>query len=136
MNALYLHELYFANISDLQSDIKMDSLSYMRLSRDFGDFDKWQMDFLACCQASRCGWAVTYYNLFTQTYMNAVIDLHSIEVPIGFFPIVVMDVWQHAYYRDYLRDVKTYSMAMMKELNWTVIEDRVKKAEKIAQVLK
>jgi len=68
--------------------------------------------------------------------MNAVIDLHSIEVPIGFFPIVVMDVWQHAYYRDYLRDVKTYSMAMMKELNWTVIEDRVKKAEKIAQVLK
>jgi len=47
-----------------------------------------------------------------------------------------MDVWQHAYYRDYLRDVKTYSMAMMKELNWTVIEDRVKKAEKIAQVLK
>jgi Fe-Mn family superoxide dismutase len=136
MNALYLHELYFANISDLQSDIKMDSLSYMRLSRDFGDFDKWQMDFLACCQASRCGWAVTYYNLFTQTYMNAVIDLHSIEVPIGFFPIIVMDVWQHAYYRDYLRDVKTYSMAMMKELNWTVIEDRVKKAEKIAQVLK
>jgi Fe-Mn family superoxide dismutase len=136
MNALYLHELYFANISDLQSDIKMDSLSYMRLSRDFGDFDKWQMDFLACCQASRCGWAVTYYNLFTQTYMNVVIDLHSIEVPIGFFPIIVMDVWQHAYYRDYLRDVKTYSMAMMKELNWTVIEDRVKKAEKIAQVLK
>lgn len=136
MNALYLHELYFANISDLQSDIKMDSLSYMRLSRDFGDFDKWQMDFLACCQASRCGWAVTYYNLFTQTYMNAVIDLHSIEMPVGCFPVIVMDVWQHAYYKDYLRDVKTYSSAMMKELNWKVVEDRIKKAEKIAQVLK
>jgi Fe-Mn family superoxide dismutase len=136
MNALYLHELFFANISDLQSKISMDSLAYMRLSRDFGDFDKWQMDFLACCQASRCGWAITYYNLFTQTYMNAVIDLHSIEIPIGCYPVVVMDVWQHAYYRDYLRDVKTYSTAMMKELNWGVIEDRIKKAEKIAQVLK
>lgn len=136
MNALYLHELFFANISDLQSKISMDSLAYMRLSRDFGDFDKWQMDFLACCQASRCGWAITYYNLFTQTYMNAVVDLHSIEIPIGCFPVVVMDVWQHAYYRDYLRDVKTYSTAMMKELNWGVIEDRIKKAEKIAQVLK
>jgi len=136
MNALYLHELYFANIGDVQSNITMDSLSYMRLSRDFGDFDKWQQDFMACCTSSRCGWAVTYYNLFTHTYMNAVIDLHSIEVPIGCFPVIVMDVWQHAYYKDYLRDVKTYTTAMMKELNWTVIEDRIKKAEKIAQVIK
>lgn len=136
MNALYLHELYFANISDLQSNVTMDSLSYMRLSRDFGDFDKWQADFLACCQASRCGWAVTYYNLLTHSYMNAVIDLHSIEVPVGCFPIIVMDVWQHAYYKDYLKDVKTYATAMMKELNWGVIEDRIKKAEKLAQALK
>lgn len=136
MNALYLHELYFANIGDVQSNITMDSLSYMRLSRDFGDFDKWQQDFIACCMSSRCGWAITYYNLLTQTYMNAVVDLHSADVPIGCFPIVVMDVWQHAYYRDYLKDVKTYTTAMMKELNWSVIEDRIKKAEKIAQVIK
>lgn len=136
MNALYLHELYFANISDMQSNITMDSLAYMRLSRDFGDFDKWQKDFMACCMSSRCGWAITYYNLFTHTYMNAVVDLHSIEVPIGCFPVIVMDVWQHAYYKDYLRDVKTYTTAMMKELNWSVIEDRIKKAEKIAQVIK
>ena len=136
MNALYLHELYFANISDMQSNVTMDSLAYMRLSRDFGDFDKWQKDFMACCMSSRCGWAITYYNLFTHTYMNAVVDLHSIEVPIGCFPVIVMDVWQHAYYKDYLRDVKTYTTAMMKELNWAVIEDRIKKAEKIAQVIK
>ena len=68
--------------------------------------------------------------------MNAVVDLHSIEVPIGCYPVIVMDVWQHAYYKDYLRDVKTYSATMMKELNWGVIEDRIKKAEKLAQVVK
>lgn len=136
MNAMFLHELYFANISDMHSKITMDSLSYMRIQRDWGTFDKWQEDFLACCQASRCGWAVTYYNLFTQTYMNAVIDLHSIEIPVGCFPVIVMDVWQHAYYKDYLRDVKTYSIAMMKELNWRVIEDRFKQAERVAQALR
>jgi Fe-Mn family superoxide dismutase len=114
----------------------MDSLTYMRLQRDFGTFDKWQEDFLACCQASRCGWAVTYYNLFTQTYMNAAIDLHSIEVPVGCFPVIVMDVWQHAYYKDYLKDVKTYSIAMMKELNWRVIEDRFKQSERVAQAMR
>jgi Fe-Mn family superoxide dismutase len=136
MNAVYLHELYFANISDMASNISMDTLAFMRLSRDFGDFDKWQSDFIACCLASRCGWAITYYNTFTQTYMNAFIDLHSASVPVGCIPVIVMDVWQHAYYRDYLSDVKTYTYAMMKELNWGVIEERVKKAEKIAQVLK
>lgn len=136
MNAVYLHELYFANISDLASNISMDTLAFMRLSRDFGDFDRWQTDFIACCLASRCGWAMTYYNIFTQTYMNTFIDLHSLQVPVGCIPVIVMDVWQHAYYRDYLTDVKTFTYAMMKELNWRVVEDRMRKAEKVAQALK
>ncbi len=136
MNAAYLHELYFANISDVNSQITMDSLAYMRLQRDFGSFDDWQRDFIACCTASRCGWAVTYLNTYTQKYMNCVIDLHSQHVPAGFYPVIVMDVWQHAYYRDYLKDVKTYTAAMMKELNWRVIEKRVVKADRILSVLR
>ena len=48
LNAAYLHELWFANIGDLQSEITMDTLAFMRLERDFGSFDAWQMDFLAC----------------------------------------------------------------------------------------
>ena len=136
MNGVYLHELYFSNISDVSSSISMDTLSFMRLSRDFGDFDKWQSDFIACCLSSRCGWAMTYYNVFTQSYMNTFIDLHSQQVPVGCIPVIVMDVWQHAYYRDYLSDVKTFVYAMMKELNWSVIEERIKRAEKIAQIMK
>jgi Fe-Mn family superoxide dismutase len=136
MNAVYLHELYFGNISDLASSISMDMLSFMRLSRDFGDFDKWQSDFIACCMSSRCGWAITYYNIYTQTYMNTFIDLHSMQVPVGCIPVIVMDMWQHAYYRDYLADVKTYTHAMMKELNWGIIDERIKKAERVAQALK
>ena len=136
MNAAYLHELYFANISDVNSNITMDSLSYMRLQRDFGSFDDWQRDFLACCSASRCGWVVTYLNTYTQKYMNCVIDLHSQNVPVGFYPVIVMDVWQHAYYRDYLKDVKLYSTAMMKELNWKIIEKRIAKADRMLAILR
>tara|TARA_Y100000034_G_C6858423_1_gene390384 strand:- start:173 stop:871 length:699 start_codon:yes stop_codon:yes gene_type:complete len=136
MNAAYLHELYFNNISDLNSQIAMDSLAYMRLARDFGTFDAWQQDFIGCCLASRCGWAITYYNMYTQTYMNCCVDLHSINVPIGAYPVIVMDVWQHAYYRDYLSDVKMYVFGMMKQLNWGVIEKRVEKAENISNIIK
>jgi superoxide dismutase, Fe-Mn family len=136
LNAVYLHELYFSNIGDLQSEITMDTLSFMRLERDFGSFDQWQMDFLACATASRCGWVVTGYNIFTQTYMNYVVDLHSLQVPVGVIPVVVMDVWQHAYYKDYLKNVSEYTQNMMRELNWTVIESRFKRAEKAALALK
>ena len=136
LNAIYLHELYFSNISDLHSEIKMDSLSFMRLQRDFGTFDAWQENFIGCCMSSRCGWAVTGYSTYLQRYVNCVIDLHSQNVPVGFYPIIVMDMWQHAYYRDYLKDAKTYVYAMMKQLNWDIIEDRFKKAEKISKALR
>jgi Fe-Mn family superoxide dismutase len=135
-NAAFLHALYFENISDLHSQINMDSLSFMRLERDFGTFDAWQKDFIACTLASRNGWAITVYNGFLKRYMNIVVDLHSINVPINCYPVIVLDMWEHAYYRDYLNDKKAFVFAMMKQLNWSVIENRFGDAEKISKVIK
>ena len=132
MNAVYLHELYFANISDVHSQIDMDTLSYMRLERDFGTFDDWQFDMIAAAMASRDGWAVTAYSTFLQRYITFFIDEHDQGIPVGCYPIIVIDVWEHAYFRDYLNDRKAYIFAMLKELRWDVIEERVKRAEKIA----
>ena len=134
-NAAFLHGLYFENISDLNSQINMNSLSYMKLTRDFGTFDAWQEDFVACCLSARNGWAVTFYNPYLKRYINTVIDLHSSNVMIGMMPVIVMDCWEHSYYRDYLKDRKSYVFGMMKELNWNVIEDRIKKSEKLSKIL-
>ena len=134
-NAAFLHGMYFENISDLNSQITVDSLTYMKLARDFGTFDKWQEDFVACCLSARNGWAVTFYNPNLKRYINTVIDLHSQNVMISMLPVIVMDCWEHSYYRDYLKDRKTYVYGMMKELDWSVIENRVKLSEKIAKVL-
>ena len=127
--------MYFENISDLNSQVTVDSLSYMKLSRDFGTFDKWQEDFVACCLSARNGWAVTFYNPNLRRYMNTVIDLHSQNVMINMMPVIVMDCWEHSYYRDYLKDRKTYVYGMMKELDWSVIEKRVKISEKLSKIL-
>ena len=134
LNASYLHALFFDNISDTRSIITMDSLAFMRLERDFGSFDKWQKDFVACCLSARNGWAVTVYNTMLKRYMNVVVDLHSNNVPFASYPIIVMDCWEHSYYRDYLSDRKTYVYGMMKELDWKEIDERFKKAEKIAKI--
>ncbi len=136
INASFLHSLYFENIADPQSKIMMDSLAYMRLERDFGTFDAWQKDFIACALSARNGWAMTVYNSFLNRYINVVVDLNNINIPIGSFPVIVLDVWEHAYYRDYLDDRKTYIFAMMKELKWELIEARFRKADRIAKVVK
>jgi len=135
-NAAFLHALYFENISDLHSQIKMDSLAFIRIERDFGTFDAWQKDFIACALASRNGWAITVYNGFLKRYMNIVVDLHSLNVPINCYPVIVLDMWEHAYYRDYLNDKKAFIFAMMKQLNWSVIENRFVDSEKVSKVLK
>jgi len=134
-NAAFLHGLYFENISDLNSSVSVDSLTYMRLTRDFGTFDKWQEDFIACCLSARNGWAMTVYNMNLKRYVNTFVDLHSDSVMIGCIPIIVIDCWEHSYFRDYLSDRKSYVFGMMKELDWSVIDDRVKKADTISKVL-
>jgi Fe-Mn family superoxide dismutase len=136
LNALWLHELYFSNCFDPHSEIVMDSMAYIRLQRDFGTFDDWQRDFMACALASKNGWAVCGYHTFLRKYVNFFVDDHTGNVPVGFYPLIVVDMWEHSYYRDYLNDAKSYLVAQMREFNWGVIEDRFKKAEGIHQVVK
>lgn len=130
LNAIKLHELYFSNISDLSSEIRTDSIPYMRLARDWGTFENWQFDFRSACLAAREGWAILYFEPLKNRYMHCVVDGHAIGVPVGCLPIAVIDMWSHSYYRDYLSDKKAYINAMMKELNWNVMEARMVIAER------
>ncbi len=134
LNAVYLHELYFANIGDPFSSIRMDSIAHMRLNRDFGTFDDWQMNFLGCALSSRNGWAICGYNFYLKKYVNIVVDDHYSNVLLGLYPVIVIDMWEHAR-RDYLNNKKDYIIVMMKELNWNVIENRFEKAEAISNIL-
>lgn len=133
LNSVWLHELFFANIGDIHSQISMNSLSFMRIERDFGSFDDWQKDFIACAVSSKSGWAVLGYNMFLNSYMNIFIEGNSQNIPVGFMPVVVLDTHQHAYYRDYLGNIRTYIVAMMKEFNWEVIESRFAKVDNMTR---
>lgn len=136
LNAVWLHELFFANCFDPQSEIYMDSIAFMRLQRDFGTFDAWQKDFIACAKSCGEGWAVCGYNMFLKRFVNTIISHHSGDVQVGLYPVIVLDAWSHSYFRDYLVDKSSYVTAMMRELNWVAIEERFNKVEKIAEVIK
>jgi len=136
LNAVWLHELFFSNCFDPHSEIAMDSNAYLRLQRDFGTFDDWQKDFMACAMSAGNGWAICGYNLYLRKFVNTFVSHHSGDVMMGLFPLVVVDMWEHAYERDYLNDKKSYLVAVMREFNWNVIEDRFNRAEKLAQAVK
>lgn len=136
LNATWLHELYFANCFDPHSEIAMDSLSYLKLQRDFGTFEDWQRDFIATAMAAGSGWAVCGYHTFLRKYVNMIVSHHSGDIMMGVYPVVVVDMWEHSYYRDYLNDKKSYLISQMREFNWTVIEERFKRAEAIAVAVK
>ena len=135
LNAAFLHGLFFDNIGDVSSKITMDSLAFMRLERDFGTFDAWQKDFIACALSARNGWAVTCYNTFLKRYINVVVDLHCLNVPFGCHPVIVLDAWEHSYYSDFLKDRKSYVFAMMRELRWSKIDERFEKIDKMVKVM-
>lgn len=136
LNAKWLHELYFANCFDPHSELYMESLAYMRLARDFGTFEDWQKDLMACALSCGNGYAVCGYSLHLQRYVNTVVSNYSQDVMMGINPIVVLDMWEHSYTRDYNTDKRSYLIAMMRELNWNVIEERVQRSEQMAEVVK
>ena len=78
---------------------------------------------------------MTVYSIPLKRYMNVVVDGHTSGIPAATIPIICLNVAEHYYFRDYLANRKAYVYAMMKELNWEVIEKRVRKAEKIAKVM-
>lgn len=129
LNGVKLHELYFGNISDLNSMLRQDTIPFMRLSRDWGTFDDWQLDFRACGMNAMEGWAVLYFDPYKQKYMNSFIEKHSENVSVMGIPVLVVDTWHHAWFKDYPGDKLEYMNAMMNEINWAVVEARMLIAE-------
>ncbi len=135
LNATYLHELFFANCFDPNSELFQDAIAFMHLARDWGTFDAWMADFMACALASRGGWVVCGYSLYLKQYINVCVDSHDQGVLVGLVPVLVIDMWEHAYVRDYAADKKSYLTAMMREIDWEVVEDRVERVDALKGVM-
>ena len=135
-NAVYLHELYFANSFDPHSEIMVESLAYMRLQRDWGTFDDWQREMMACGTSSKNGWIVTAYSTFFKRYSNFILDGHDVGSIVGHYPVVVLDMHEHAYAADYADDKLAFIVSQMREIRWDVVEARVRRAEEISNALR
>ncbi|MHB8718977.1 MAG: superoxide dismutase [Candidatus Dormibacteria bacterium] len=102
-NGMVLHELYFGNMSKSPTGGEVNSSSALgrALGESFGDIETWKKDFSAVGAMRGVGWAVTYLDPASGRLSNHWITLHEDGNIAGFRPIIVMDVWEHAFLLDY-----------------------------------
>lgn len=120
LNGVRLHELYFENLSPGGgvSSRLIDST----LSESWGSRSAWEMDFRSIGAMRGVGWVILYRDPFTHRLSNHWIDLHQNGHPAGFKPILLMDVWEHAYTG---MERERYIDAFFANLDWEEVEGRL-----------
>lgn len=125
-NGMRLHEYYFDN---LMKDARADPTSgklHEALGRSYGGFEKWKRDFMAVGGMRGVGWAIAYLDTNNAQITNHWIDDHEDGHIAGFLPILVMDLWEHAWIKDYKPAEKNkYIEAFFRNVNWGACESRL-----------
>ena len=127
-NGMVLHEYYFENMKRGGNVDPDKNSNFTRLAAEsFGRYDIWKADFVGIGKMRGVGWAVCYQNPANGRLSNHWITLHETGNVSGFNPVLVMDVWEHAYLLDYKpAERPKYIEAFFSNIDWEAVERRLK----------
>lgn len=131
MNGDILHRLYFQNLTPQATTI--GSATEQLIRENFGSMEAYKADLFAAAQSAR-GWAITGYALDDGRVYNFVLDTHNQMVPMLVIPLVVLDVYEHAYMIDFGIKRVPYLDVFWQSLDWNIIEKRVEFVKKYADI--
>lgn len=124
-NGMRLHEYYFENLGG-KSGINRDGKLSKKFAADFGSYEAWEKDFKATGTMRGIGWIALYHDNASGRLINFWINEHDVSHPAGCSPILIMDVFEHAFMIDYGLKRADYIEAFFKNINWPVAEARIK----------
>lgn len=124
-NGMRLHEYYFENLGGKTPLSKSGTLA-KNLAEAFGSYETWEQDFKATGAMRGIGWAILYQDDITRWLFNQWINEHEIGHLAGCRPILVMDVFEHAFMLDYGLKRADYITAFFNNINWSVVESHLK----------
>ncbi|HEY4687205.1 MAG TPA: Fe-Mn family superoxide dismutase [Candidatus Subteraquimicrobiales bacterium] len=122
-NGVKLHEGYFENLGG-DGEPYGDILDM--INDDFGSFNNWKNDLIAAGIAAR-GWVVLAYDLDDDRLYNISCDLHNQGGVWNSIALVILDVYEHAYFLDYATGRKSYIEVFLKNIDWEYVNSQVKK---------
>jgi Fe-Mn family superoxide dismutase len=124
-DGMRLHEYYFENLGGRGGLDKSSKLS-KKMAEDFGSYDNWEKEFKAVGTMRGIGWAVLYQDSLTGKLINFWINEHDVGHPAGCNPILILDVFEHAFMIDYGLKRADYIEAFFKNIDWKATEGRLK----------
>jgi Fe-Mn family superoxide dismutase len=126
-NGMVLHEYYFENLKKGTGAGEPDrSSKFLKAAEaSFGSYDIWKTDFQGIGKMRGVGWAICYENPANHRLSNHWISLHETGNVAGFHPILVMDVWEHAYLLDFKTERPKYIEAFFSNIDWSAVDSRV-----------
>src|SRR6185436_1128567 len=126
-NGMVLHEYYFENMNQGGGDDPASSSAFYRAAESsFGSYEVWKADFVGVGKMRGVGWAMCYEHPDSGRLSNHWISLHQIGEVAGLNPVLVMDVWEHAFLLDYKpADRPKYIEAFFSNIDWTAVERRL-----------
>ena len=122
-NGMRLHEYYFENLGG-KAPLNRDGKLAKQMQADFGGYESWEKDFKATGAMRGIGWVVLYEDTLQERLFNVWINEHDVSHPAGCNPVLIMDVFEHAFMIDYGLKRADYIEAFFKNLNWTAVESR------------
>jgi Fe-Mn family superoxide dismutase len=123
-NGMRLHELYFGNLGGSGDPAKAPNL-LKRVAAQFGSVELCTQDFQATATMRGIGWVILYEDLESGVLFNQWINEHDVGHPAGANPILVLDVFEHAFMTDYGLKRADYIAAFFKNVKWEVAEERL-----------
>jgi len=119
-DGMVLHELYFENLGGKQALSSKSSLHH-KIVENFGSFEKWRQNFFATGMIRGIGWVILYQDPIDGQLHNIWVDEHNINHLAGGKPLLIMDVWEHAYYIDYRNERPRFIEQFRDVINWDFV---------------
>lgn len=122
-NGMRLHELYFENMKNGGVAITDGSLKQM-IDATWGSFENWQKEFVGIGTMRGIGWVILCHDKDGKLF-NVWVNEHDGGHLAGLTPLLVMDVFEHAFMLDYGLKRADYVNAFMQAIDWSVVESRI-----------
>ncbi|MCL2189924.1 MAG: Fe-Mn family superoxide dismutase [Defluviitaleaceae bacterium] len=122
LDGVILHELYFENLGSETAPI--GKKTQLLMDKYFGGTENWKADFIATALSAR-GWCVFSYEQRTRTCHNFLFDSHHDGQVTLAYPLIVLDMYEHAFFLDYGTDKAAYINRFIAQIPWDAVEKRI-----------
>ncbi len=124
-NGAKMHEIFFANMRRAGENNLPQGELLKKINSNFGSFENFKNEFaVVAVTVEGSGWAVLWKDGEGNLSIGQ-LEKHNLLALNGWEPILVLDVWEHAYYLEYLNDRKTYVDNFWKIINWDDVQKRL-----------